>query len=396
MVLLLTVVSVAACTGNPQDTFDTAGPIAKSQADLFNFILIFGIVVFVIVEGAILYVSWRYRSGKRKGMPKQVHGNVALEVTWTIIPAIILVAIAIPTIQTIWETATPPEEGMNMTAIGHQWWFEFRYPEQGIITANEMYIPAGEDIIIKLESEDVIHSFWVPKLAGKVDMVPINENTIWLKADEPGIYYGQCAEFCGIAHAHMRFRVIAQSPEDFAKWSDDWFIPPDAPAPGSPEAEGQALFLSNCSTCHTVNSHSRGSYDAEILAQTQRWDAWQNAPETSLLVSAPNLTHFGNRFTLGAGVDDLTTENLVKWIQNPAEIKPGTRMQQNAVVYRRDPAMANSRTDAEAAIKLAPEDVEKIAAYLMSLKPGSPTQEASAETTDEPEIAGRSAGDDNG
>ncbi len=367
--LLLVLLTVSGCwvsTGNPQDTFDYAGPVAREQGELFNFIFVIAIFVFVIVEGLIIYISWQYRSSKRKNMPKQVHGNTLLEITWTIIPAIILIVIAIPTVQSIWSTSRPPEEGMNITAIGHQWWFEFRYPEQGIITANEMYIPVGEDIIITLDSQDVIHSFWVPKLAGKVDMVPISENILWLRADQPGTYYGQCAEFCGIAHAHMRFRVVAYTPEEFIQWSDEWFIPPDAPQASSPESEGQVLFTANCSTCHSVNT----DYGVEIALQEQRWQSWQNDPEGSLLVSAPSLMHFGTRSTLGAGEVEMNMENLIQWIKDPSEIKPGTRMQQNASIYRVDPEKANPHST-RARAKLSDDEVEKIAKYLISLKPGT-------------------------
>ncbi len=359
---------VASCTpDHPQSTFDTQGPVAKLQADLFNFVFVIATVVFVLVEGAVIYIVLRYRR-RNNSMPKQVHGNTALEITWTIIPAIIIAIIAVPTISGIWTTARIPEEGLPVTAVGHQWWFEFRYPEQSIVTSNEMHIPAGEDIIITLQSEDVIHSFWVPKLAGKIDMVPINENRLWLRADRPGEYYGQCAEFCGIAHAHMRFRVIAHEKEEFEDWVNNWFVPPD-PLTADLQ-EGQTLFAVHCSTCHTVNSHSFGSYDSEILQQANRWQSWQREPNSSLLVSAPNLTHFGDRTTIGSGDKPLTRENLIKWIENPASIKPGTRMQQNALVYRLNPELANKNTENPSA-KLLPGEVEKIADYLLSLKPGA-------------------------
>ncbi len=374
LALLLTL--VAACTPeHPQSTFGTAGPVAEEQANLFNYIFIISIFVFVIVEGLIIYFAWRYRRVNEK-IPKQIHGNTALELTWTIIPAIIIIAVAIPTVQSIWRTSVPPDEGMEITSIGHQWWFEFRYPSQGIITANEMVIPVDENIIITLESQDVIHSFWVPKLAGKVDMVPITKNLLWLRADQPGTYYGLCAEFCGTSHAHMRFRVIAMEREDFNQWVDQWFIPPSRPAPGSPEAEGQALFAANCSTCHTTNSHSDGSYQREIVSQNQRWESWQNAPETSPLVSAPNLTHFAIRTTIGAGERELNAESVEDWITNPASIKPGTRMQQNALAYRSDPEKANARGDYHP-ISLNVDEVRKIAAYLLSLKPNETVETSS-------------------
>ena len=384
LAFILPVIALAACsgTGNLQDTFDTRGPVARDQADLFNFVFVIAVVVFVLVEGAIIYIALKYRSRRNSKLPRQVHGNNILEITWTIIPAIIIVVVAIPTINGIWTTTRPPEEGLPVQAIGHQWWFEFRYPEQGIITANEMHIPAGEDILIDLTSQDVIHSFWVPKLGGKLDMVPVNENQLWLRAEMPEngapteVLYGQCAEFCGLAHAHMKFRVIVHTPEDFTRWATDWFVPIEPPQPNTPEATGRLLFLTNCSTCHGHETNTVGSYDDQVARQNVRWASWESNPTTSQLVSAPDLTYFGDRLTIGAGEEPLTRESLIAWIKNPAVIKPGTRMQQNAAVYRTDETKANSsqsinRVDTSPNIKLSNSEVASIADYLLSLKADS-------------------------
>ena len=367
LIIPIAVVFLAACTpNNNQSTFGTAGPVASDQADLFIFIFWIAVVVFILVEGAIIYASIRYRRRSNSDkLPYQTHGNDKLEITWTIIPALILVAIAVPTLTDIWEqqNSAPTDRGevLNVEAIGHQWWFEFRYPDHEVITANELHIPVNRPVGFKLESQDVIHSFWVPKIAGKVDMVPLNDNYLWMMGDEVGEYYGQCAEFCGIAHAHMRFRVIVDTEEDFNAWIAGMHTAPDPPAAGSPQASGKSLFAGNCSSCHTNNSTFPGSYAQEVSSQQARWNGWVADIENSAIVSAPNLTHFGTRSTLAAGIKDLNHESLVEWITDPSAIKIGTRMQDHAAIYN----------TADGKAKLTANEISDIAAYLLSLKPGS-------------------------
>ena len=363
ILLPITAVIFAACaTGNPQDTFTTAGPVARDQAWLFRMILWIAVVVFVLVEGTLVYITIRYRRRPGDKMPVQTHGNNKLEITWTVIPALILVGIAIPTIFQIWDLNEPPEGSnpLQVEAIGHQWWFEFRYPSEEIVTANELHIPVGRPIVFKLTSDDVIHSFWVPNLAGKVDMVPINENTLWFQADEAGTFFGQCAEFCGLAHAMMRFRVIAESQEDFDAWVKSMGTAPDAPAANSGEENGRDLFARNCSTCHSTDGYRDGGYQAEIALQAGRWSGWLADPENAAIVSAPSLTHFGLRNTFGAGIEELTRENLITWINDPSEIKIGTRMQKHAAIYDTPDRTA----------RLERQEIIDIADYLLSLVPG--------------------------
>jgi len=378
-ILLLVPVAIAllaACTpDNNQSTFGTAGPVAKDQAWLFSFIFWIAAVVFVLVEGAIIYIAIRYRRRSDSDkLPYQTHGNDKLEITWTIIPVFILAAIAIPTLIGIWEQQAdvPRDQGeiLSVEAIGHQWWFEFRYPDHEIVTANELHIPINRPVTFKLESQDVIHSFWVPKIAGKLDMVPLNDNYMWMIGDELGTFYGQCAEFCGIAHAHMRFRVIVETEEDFQAWVDGMHTAPDAPEPESPEALGKNLFAANCSSCHTSDSTTPGSYAREISSQQARWNGWISDIENSGIVSAPNLTNFGLRSTLAAGLKDLTQESLEGWIDDPESVKIGTRMQKHAAVYDTPDGTAN----------LTSTEVSNIAKYLLSLKPGSSPAGAIADT----------------
>ncbi len=352
---------MAGCaTGNPQDTFDTAGPVAEDQANLFKFIFWIAVVVFVIVEAGIIWITLKYRRRSDSEMPAQTHGNTKLELTWTFIPTVIIVAIAIPTVISIWDLAEPPadEPVMTVEAIGHQWWFEFRYPEEEIVTANELRVPVGKNVVVKLESQDVIHSFWVPKLFGKVDMVPTRENELWFRADEPGVFFGQCAEFCGVAHALMRFRVIAEPAEDYEEWVAGMRRPPAPPSGGA--VAGQTLFAANCSSCHTIDSYREGSYQSEVALQEGRWNGWLADIENSRVVSAPNLTHFGTRLTLGAGIRDLDRAQLIDWIDDPGNIKPETRMQDHGALYQ----TANGRANLSAA------EIADIADYLLTLVPG--------------------------
>ena len=377
-------VLVAACSPqHPQSTFGYAGPVARDQGNLFLLIFWIAVAVFIVVEGAIIYAAIRYRRRDDK-IPKQVHGNTKLEITWTVLPSIVIAAIAVPTIIGIWEQqrGAPTDMGdvLEVEAIGHRWWFEFRYPNQEVVTANEMHIPVGRPVNVQLASQDVIHSFWVPKLAGKIDMVPLNDNLLWFIAEEPGIYDGQCAEFCGIAHAHMRFRVVAHPEEDFQNWVAGMRTPPEPFETGSAEQQGQTLFATHCKTCHTDDSWRQDAYSLEIQQQDSRWATWLDDIENSRIVSAPNMTHYSQRHFLGAGIKENSRENLIKWIADPNDIKIGTSMQAHAAVYQ-------ERADNKA--NLSPQEVENIADYLLALKPGDITQlTAPVITGDTPEERG--------
>ena len=190
--LLLLLATLVACTpSHPQSTFDTAGPVARSQLTLFYWIFWAAVFVFVTVEGALLYLVIRYRRKPGDADPEQIHGHTALEIGWPILPAVILAVVAVPTVMTVFYNANPPDpSAMRVDVVGHQWWWEFHYPEGDVVTANEMHIPVDEVVIISLDSKDVLHSFWIPKLAGKVDVVPNNVNTMWIKADTTGEFLG--------------------------------------------------------------------------------------------------------------------------------------------------------------------------------------------------------------
>jgi len=291
----------------PQNTLAPAGEVARDILSLFRLIFWMAVVVFVVVQGLLVYAIFRFR--RKPGdtaMPAQVHGNTPLEVAWTIAPAVILAVIAVPTIGTIGKLAEPPDDKpiVQVNVTGHQWWWEFQYSDSGVVTANELHIPVGSRVNATLRSADIIHSFWVPRLSGKSDLFPGSRTTSrWFDADQPGEYQGQCAEFCGASHAHMKFRVIAQTQADF----DAWVRAQKAPAatPTGRAADGAALFTNPsklCYTCHTIDG---------TTAQGK---------------VGPNLTHFASRGTLAAGLFERTDENIATWLRDPLAVKPGSKM----------------------------------------------------------------------
>jgi cytochrome c oxidase subunit 2 len=311
--------------GGPQSTIQPESDSAQIIQDVYALVTWIDIGIFVIVAGLMLIAMIRYREGRRQDVdiPKQVHGNTVVEIIWTAIPAILLIFIAVPTWQGIFRAAAPPRsEGLRVEAIGHQWWWEFRYPDLGVVTANELHVPVGKPIVIKTFSKDVIHSFWLPRLAAKIDTLPGKSNEVWFTPDKPGKYYGQCAEFCGTSHANMRMLAYVDTPEEFERWVARTKSPP---TPATPEArEGQALFLQKgCVACHTI----------------------AGVPG-AMGVIGPNLTNLKDRTTIAAALFENSPDNLNKWIRFPRELKPGALM-----------ALPLPVTEQEAA---------KLAAFLMS------------------------------
>jgi len=298
--------------------FAPASPPAQSIRELS--ILVFAItgLIFVVVEGVLLYSVLRFRRRTQAGSsePPQVYGSKPIEIAWTAAPAMIVFILMLVTARTLWETNTtppPPQPGdhaLYVTVIGRQWWWEYRYEEYdgkklNFITANELHIPASDDgqsrpVFLTLKSADVCHSYWVPRLAGKTDLIPGRVNSMWFATDRPGLFVGQCAEYCGTQHANMLIRVVADSPRDFERWIEN----ERQPAADDPAGrEGRGVFLSqSCVNCHRVRGTSaEGTY-------------------------APDLTHLMSRQTLASGMVPNTTENLRSWLQNPQAIKPGCLM----------------------------------------------------------------------
>lgn len=328
----LALLSTTACSPqDPQNTLAAVGQVARKQQELFWTIFWWAVGVFVVVEGLLVFTVWRFRRRPGQPEPAQVHGNTRLELAWTIAPTLVLASIAVPTVVSIFDLADTPPVALRVNVTGHQWWWEFQYPDLGVVTANELHLPVGEAVALTMESVDVIHSFWVPKLAGKQDIIPGSQRKMWLRGDSPGEFYAQCAELCGIQHANMKFRVKVQSREDFNRWVRDQRTPPGQPS--GDEVRGQQVFANvanQCITCHTIDG---------VPGAAGR--------------TGPNLTHFGARGTLAAGMVDNTPQNLAAWLRNPDEIKPGNLM---AEQFKR------------ANIRLSEQDISALVTYLQSLK----------------------------
>ncbi len=356
----LALVLLAACSPDAtQSTLEPAGPYADTIDNLFTPVFWMAVGVFVLVEGALVWFLIRYRHRKtRTDVPPQIHGNTRLEVGWTILPAVILVVIAVPTVTTLFDLARKPSgEVLQVEVLGHQWWWEFDYPDLEVSTANQLHIPVDTPVYVTLCSAGsgyeaqpapnecqadlplpaglggaVIHSFWVPELAGKQDVVPGRANTLLIEADRPGTYEGQCAEFCGLSHAYMRFRVVAHDAGDFDAWVRGQQADA-APASGL-AAQGQEVFAQNCIQCHTVN----GLTDA------------QGEPVAGA-IQGPNLTHLMSRDCFAGCIFDINTENLTKWVSDAPSMKSGSFMPSGLKT-----------------LGLTPEQVDAVVAYLETLE----------------------------
>ena len=351
------VLLLAACDPNsPQSTFGPEGPIASRQLSLFWLIFWMAVAVFIVVEGVLLYAIIRYRQRPgQQGLPPQSHGHRRMEIAWTIAPVVVLVIIAIPTFITIAEHNEQPtgEDVIKVDVVGHQWWWEFRYPDLGVVTANEMHVPVDAPVSLTLLSGDVLHSFWVPKLAGKTDVFPISvtPRKMWFVANKPDSYFGLCAELCGFTHANMRFRVIAQPKEEFDEWVRGQLAPPLRP-PTELAVQGSQIFnAEGCASCHSVGVLP---INVEAIQQEARMGVFLGG---GFQFPAPNLTSFGIRTTFAGAIEESTTENLRRWLQDPDDIKPFNHMAELADAYR---LPANQLTN---------DEIDALVAYLQSLQP---------------------------
>ncbi|MDQ3224850.1 MAG: cytochrome c oxidase subunit II [Gemmatimonadota bacterium] len=296
----------------PQTTLIPRGDFARIADDLLDTTVKWALLVFVLVEGALVYAIFRFRGKPGDGEPRQTHGNTTVEIIWTVIPALILAVIAIPTVRAIFETsAVPGKDALTIEVVGHQWWWEFRYPEYNLTTANEFNVPLGRTVSLRMGSSDVIHSFWLPQLAAKRDVFANRETRMWFTAEVAGDYPGQCAEFCGLQHARMAHRIKAQEPEEFQAWVTHMQTlgPKPAGAAAAPARspqyrEGEKLFTAKgCLACHSLVA--------------------VNAPKGMV---GPNLANVGARSYIAAGTLKNTDENLARWIRDPQGIKKGVLM----------------------------------------------------------------------
>lgn len=319
----------------PKDILAPFTPATTDTANLFYIIFWIAVVIFILVEGLLVFFVFRYQRRTEDEHPEQYHGNTRLEITWTLIPAVILAVVFALTIRTMGTTgpSNPPAgDSIPIKVVGHQWWWEIQYEKGSVLTASELHMPTGQVMNVSLDSVDVIHSFWVPSLMGKTDTVPTHDNKTWILANIPGIYDGQCAEFCGTQHANMMFRVIVQTPADYQQWLQGQQAPAVEPPAGSLAAQGKALITdpqNRCITCHTIKG-------------------------TNMVgVTGPNLTHIASRGCFAGCKFEFNHDNLTKWLTNPEAMKPGNIMAQ---VLRAQN------------IQLQPDQVAALTAYLESLK----------------------------
>jgi cytochrome c oxidase subunit 2 len=286
-------------------------------------------VIFITVAGLLTYtiIRFRYRSGQDRSEPAQVYGSNQIEIAWTVIPILIVFVLSMSTarITGAVQNKKIPADALNVTVVGHRWWWEFRYPDLKITTANELHVPLSTPsqpklTLLTLKSGDVVHSFWVPQLAGKTDVIPNRTNTMWIDPQEAGVYLGNCAAYCGTQHANMLLRVVVDTPEEFDRWVQEQKQPA---APPDSEQNRKAFLSSACIACHTVQgTTARGK-------------------------SGPDLTHMMSRQTLASGAIPNTPESLRAWIQDPQKFKPGNLMP---------------------AVKLKDGQLDEMVAYLLTLR----------------------------
>ena len=275
---------------------------AHAISSLSDGVLLVCLAILLIVAGLTTYAGWKFRARAGEPDPKPIYGSPKLEIGYLSAFVVILAVISVFSVRAMWRVDPPTKQADNLVVVGHQWWWEIRYPKTGIVTANEIHIMAGQPQRVGLKSADVIHDFWVPQLGRKMDMFPGTDNHTWFAADRPGTYYGRCAEYCGPEHAWMRIRVIAQSPEDYHRWEQAQLAVPAAPTSG-PAAAGAYYFEQmSCPSCHTIRGTSA---HARI---------------------GPDLTHLASRETIAAGRLNNTPAELEHWLLEPNIVKPRCKM----------------------------------------------------------------------
>jgi cytochrome c oxidase subunit II len=390
------VAGLAACsTTVPNTTLEPKTEFGRAIDDLWDTLLFWGTIVFVLVEAFLIYVVVRYRRREGQPAPKHVHGNTTLEIAWTLAPAVILAIIAVPTVKTIFITqANAPQGNLTVEVIGHQWWWEFRYPQYGVVTANELYLPVGRTANFVLRTQDVLHSFWIPQLGGKRDLITNRTNHLWFTPESTYVWNGVCVEYCGTSHANMRFKTFVVPADQFEAWTTHQkagpvFMPAPTPpaAPTTAAPATQTTQPAAQAAAPPVQPQTAGSLPTFPAERLPVYAASYNPVPRSLTIGdvagdpargaqlyrtapciachvvqgvsagivGPNLTHFGSRTSLGAGLFPNDPRHVALWIKNSPAMKPGSKMPP----FGKSPTMPAGYDDQQLA---------DLAAYLLSLK----------------------------
>ena len=362
--------------GRPLTTLSPRGDKSQSIQNLIIPVFAIAGLVFVLVEVGLIWLVTRFRrnSDDVEGVdePEQVHGNTKLEIGWTVFPALLLAVLAVFNVQTIL-AMDDAEDPLEVTVIGQQWWWEYRYDvdDNGtvdIITANEAVIPVGRDVVFKIQSNDVIHSFWIPALAGKMDAVPGRTHERVLQSNEVGIFEGQCTEYCGLSHGVMRMQVKALEASDYDEWIQKMTTPPAQPAADDTLAvAGQELFVTQCSFCHQVNGLTPDSKAPFEYAEDPDPDYGKTTDTPLASGNAPNLTHFMMRDYFAGGLLPLYEGDIT-----PEVVPSGTPDENNIKAWLRDPEdvkpMNPNNNQGMPNYNLSEEQIEQLTAFLLTLK----------------------------
>jgi cytochrome c oxidase subunit 2 len=303
---------------SPTNIFAPVSTPAQSIFDLSRLVLMVTAAIFVVVFSLLAYAVVKFRKTRTSDgrEPAQVYGSTQVELAWTVIPILIVVVLFLAAARVIAsiQNVARPSNALEVTVIGHQFWWEYRYPSLKVVTANELHIPVGEPTFLTLLSADTDHSFWVPRLAGKTDLIPNHPNSMWVDPHETGLFLGQCAQYCGTQHAKMLLRVYVDSREDFDRWIQEQIQPARL---GDTASEGRRIFEQTaCINCHTIRgTPANGTF-------------------------GPDLTHLMSRQTLASGAVVNRLGDLISWIYNPASIKPGCKMPSMGLTTQQAAAVA--------------------------------------------------------
>ena len=409
--------ALAGCSADkyPNTIFEPTTEFNREVLSIFHSLFFWSALVFVLVEAALIWVMWRYRRRDGQPEPRHVHGNTTLEIAWTLIPAVILVFIAVPTVRAIFRTQAKAVPGaLQVQVIGHQWWWEFRYPQYGIVTANELYLPIGRTVNFELRTNDVLHSFWIPRLGGKRDLISNHTNYLWFTPDSvsENAWNGSCNEYCGASHANMRFRAFTVTPAQFEQWTIHQKTPaafnavaaqPAAPPITAATAQAGNKAATSGAPQATVNPGppatpvTNASYIGYPADRMPAYTVPTQSPPDGLTFTAgltgdpargqqiysrsacigchviagnpmsqgiigPNLTHFGSRLTLAGALYPNDEKHLALWIKNARAMKPGAIMP-TLGKGEYDPILATTLKSG-----LSDQEIADIVAYLHALK----------------------------